>query len=223
MSDCTHSRSDLVELLRYDVEGERRRRLADRVDACDACAGELRTLRRTWGELPAASAAPAPAEGRKEVLAYARGAAARPAGVPAGFWRAAFLGGLGSLGGYLVLSLLHPIPSAVEFCRVRVFGDPAMTLGQVCLVYAGVSALYAGLPVAVAAFLSSATGERWRLGLAEAGVFTLLALPVLALQFGLENAIITVTVLTGLTLGAAAGGIAGAVAGDARRRAGARV
>lgn len=277
MNDCGHDPSELVALLRDDVPPERRRLLAGRVDACEACAGKLRALRRTWDELPTASGAEPPADARNRALAHARDVAAaparvvddlwravRPAVVPAtvgvaaaaavvlvlhlggglavrrhipvlalglalaallsgaagGLWtaaprrtsRAVLLGGLGSLGGYLVLSLLHPIPSAVEFCRVRVFGDPAMTLGQVCLVYAGVAALYAGVPVGVTAFFSSSGGDGWKVGLAEAAVFTLLALPVLGLQFGLENVAVTGTVLGGAALGAAAGGLAGGVA-----------
>lgn len=211
MHDCGHSRSDLVELLRDDLAPERRRRLAGRVEACDTCAGELLTLRRTWSELPGASTPLAPAGRREEVLAYARDAVAGPTS------RAVLLGGLAAMGGYLVLTLLHPIPSTVEFCQLRIFRDPAMSLGQVCLVYAAVAALYAGVPVGVTAYLSPAGGDGWRVGLAEAVVFTLLALPVLGLQFGLENVAITATVLAGVALGAAAGGVAGALAGTPRR------
>lgn len=282
MSDCTHDRSDLVALLRDDIAPVRRRRLAERVDGCEACAEELRAIRRTWGVLPAAPAEEAPGRVREEVLAYAGDAvsgpahvmvdlwrAVRPAAVPAmagvtsaaavvallhlggglavrqdlpvltlgfalaallsgaagglraagsrGASRAVLLGGLASLGGYLILSLLHPIPSTVEFCQVRIFRDPTMSLGQVCLVYAAVAALYAGVPVGVTAYLSSSGGDGWRVGLAEATVFTLLALPVLGLQFGLEDLAITGTVLAGVALGAAAGGVAGGLARTPRR------
>lgn len=280
MSDCGHSRSDLVALLREDLASEPRRRLAEHLDACGACAEELRALRRTWDELPTAFPRSAPAGRREEVLAYARNAiagrasvtedlwgAVRPVVVPAtagvaaaaavvlvlhlgdglavrhhipvltlglalaallsgaagGLWtaasrrtsRAILLGGLGALGGYLTLSLLHPIPSTVEFCQVRIFRNPAMSLGQVCLVYAAVAALYAGVPVAVTAFLSSG-GDGWKVGLAEAAVFTLLAFPVLGLQFGLENVAVTGTVLAGAALGAAVGGLAGGTARNPR-------
>lgn len=222
MNDCGHSRSELLVLLGGDLAPERRRILLDRVDACRACADELRSLRRTWDELPAASTGEPPAGRRGEVLAYAERAVRErriPARVP---WRAALLGGLASLGGYLILSLLHPIPSTVEFCQLRIFRDPAMSLGQVCLIYAAVAALYAGLPVAVAAYLSPVDGDGWRLGLAEGAAFTLLALPVLGLQFGLDDAVITATVVGGLAVGAAAGGITGSLAAGSRRGAGAR-
>lgn len=274
MNDCEHSGSDLVALLEDELAPDRRRRLVERLETCASCAEELRTLRRTWGELPAAPADRAPAEEREWVLAHARDAAAAPesvmaelwqtarpavlsaaaggmtttavvgalhfssglavrqhiavlvlglalaallSGVVGGLWtavsrratRAVLLGGLGSLGGYLVLSILHPIPSAVEFCQVQIFRDPAMSLGEICLVYAAVAALYAGVPVGVTAYLSSAGGDDWKVGLAEAAVFTLLALPVLGLQFGLENVAITGTVLAGVVLGAVAGGVAG--------------
>ena len=159
------------------------------------------------------------------VLALGLGLAALLSGAAGGLWnpasrrttRSVLLGGLGSLAGYLILSLLHPIPSTVEYCQVRIFRDPAMSLGEICLVYAGVAALYAGVPVALTAFASSG-GEGWRVGLAEAAVFTFLALPVLGLQFGLENAAITATVLAGAALGAAAGGFAGGLVRDERTR-----
>lgn len=122
--------------------------------------------------------------------------------------RTVLLGGLASVGGYLFLSLLHPIPRAVEFCQLRIFRDPAMPLGQICLVYAAVASLYAGLPVAVASHLSAAE-DGWAAGLAEAAVFTLLAAPILVLQFGVESLAITGTVLAGAAIGAAAGGLAG--------------
>lgn len=286
MNDCGHDPTDLVALLRDDLAPERRRHVAERVELCESCADELRTLRRTWEELPAAPAGPAPAGPKERVLAYARDAVAgpvtvatevwravRPAALPAaagvaaaaavvlalhltsglavrqhigvlalglalaalvagtfgGLWTATFrrttravlLGGLAALGGYLVLSLLHPIPSTVEFCQLRILQNPEMSLGQVCLVYAAVAALYAGVPVGVTAYLSSGHGAGWKLGVAEAAVFVLLALPVLGLQFGMGEVAITATVLAGVALGAAAGGVAGALAGASRRALGA--
>ncbi len=223
MNECGHDASDMAALLQNELAPDRRRHLVERVEACGSCAEQLRRLRRTWSDLPAATGHRASAEARERVLAYARDAVAAPESVTADLWRAALLGGLASMGGYLVLSLLHPIPSTVEFCRVSVLGDPAMTPGQICLVYAGVAALYAGVPVGVTAYLSSAGKDGWRVGLAEAAVFTLLALPVLVLQFGLQDAVITLTVLAGLASGAVAGGLVGAAAGQGRGRAGARV
>lgn len=214
MSDCGHRRSELVELLREELPAGRRRGLLEHVEGCEACAAELEALTETWDGLPSASAAatqPPPAGLRERVLAHARDAAPRRT------TRAVLLGGLGALGGYLILSLLHPIPSTVEFCQLRIFRDPAMSLGQICLVYAAVSALYAGLPVAAAAWWSAPPDDGWRIGLAEAAVFTLLALPVLGLQFGMEEVAITATVLAGIALGAAAGGVAGALARRSRR------
>lgn len=164
--------------------------------------------------------------GHIPVLAFGLVLAALLSGAAGGLWAnasrrasgAVLLGGLAALGAYLVLSLLHPIPRAVEFCQLRIFRDPGMSLGQVCLVYAGVAALYAGVPVGVTAYLSSTTGDGWRIGLAEAAVFTLFALPVLGLQFGLEEVAITGTVLAGAALGAAVGGVAGSVARKKRAR-----
>lgn len=126
--------------------------------------------------------------------------------------RGILLGGLGAFGGYLILSSLHPIPSAVEFCQLRLLRDPAMSLGQICLIYAAVAALYAGLPVGAMAYLSAEDGVRWKLGLAEAAVFTLLALPISVLEFGLQDTVITLTVLGGLAAGAAGGGLTGGLA-----------
>lgn len=129
--------------------------------------------------------------------------------------RAILVGALASFGGYVLLAVLHPISSTVEFCRLRVLGDPVLTTGQICLVYAAVSALYAGLPVAAGVWWSAPVGDGWRAGLAEGVVFTLLVLPVLVLEFGLESVAVTGTVILGIVVGAAAGGVA---AGLPRRK-----
>lgn len=216
-SDCGHSERELVDLLDDDPSPDRRERLVARIEECEACAKELRRLADAWDELAAPRPPSPPADARAAVLAHAReGAGTRRslAGI--------LLGGLGSLGGYLVLSLLHPIPSAVEFCQVRIFQDPAMSLGQVCLIYAAVAALYAGVPVGVTAYLSADGGARWKLGLAVAAVFTLLAVPVSVLEFGPQDTVITLTVLGGLVAGAAGGGLTGGLARGMRRAAGAR-
>jgi len=225
MPECGHGRIELVALLREELPAERRRSLLERVETCGACAAELEALERTWEGLPSASGASPPAKLRREVLVHARDAVERPARLTVELWRAvrpAALPAVAALGAYLLLSLLHPIPSTVEFCQLRIFRDPAMSLGQICLVYAGVAALYAGVPVGVAAYLSSSGHGGWKVGLAEGAVFTLLALPVLGLQFGLAEVVITATVLAGVALGAVVGGVAGARAGPSPRAAGAR-
>lgn len=302
MNACANPRSELVALLGQEGGGGDRRRLAAHVEACEACAAELRALQGSWQTLPTEPPPPPPADLRTRALAYAREAVepelaaaaeagsaspGEPGGVSRELWqavrpvvlpatggvlaaaavvaglharggmavedhipvlmlglllaallsgafgglraaasprttRAVLLGGLASLGGYLLLSILHPIPSAVEFCQIRIFRDPAMSLGEICLVYAGVAALYAGVPVGLAAYLSPAGPHRAKLGLAAAVVFTLLALPVLSLQFGMEDVVITATVGAGLAAGAVAGGLAGGGASRLRRSAGAR-
>jgi len=121
------------------------------------------------------------------------------------------LGGLWGVGGYLVLSLINPIPDTVQICRVAVFRAVTMSLGQVCLVYLGVAMLYAAVPMALATYLERPAGADsvWRTGLAEAVVFTLLAAPTLILQLGMEEKFITLTALAGLPLGALVGGLGG--------------
>lgn len=123
--------------------------------------------------------------------------------------RGIFSGALGSLGGYVVLTLLSPISETVEFCRVTVLGGPELGLTQLCLVYLGVAALYAGAPMAVGAYLQPEGVRRWSTGALQGAVFTLLAAPVVVLQFGTAEWMITGTGLLGLALGAVAGGAAG--------------
>lgn len=135
--------------------------------------------------------------------------------------RSVLLGGLGTLAGYLALSLLQPIPDAVEFCQLRVLGDPDMSAGRVCVVYAAVSGLYAGLPAAGAVWWWAPPWDGWRVALSAAGVFSVMALPVLGLQLGASDLVVTATVAGGLALGAAAGGLAGGAARSAARPAGA--
>ncbi|MBI4539173.1 MAG: hypothetical protein HY704_06670 [Gemmatimonadetes bacterium] len=123
--------------------------------------------------------------------------------------RAVLLGAVGALGGYVALSLVLPLPATFEICRLALFGDDPMSLGQVCVVYLGVAAAYAGIPLGVAAYVWSGAGARWATGIAEAVLFTILAAPVLVLQAGLEETMITGTVALGLLLGSLAGGAAG--------------
>ncbi|MFQ5690839.1 MAG: zf-HC2 domain-containing protein [Gemmatimonadota bacterium] len=131
--------------------------------------------------------------------------------------RTVLTGSLGGLGGYVILTLLSPIPDTVEICRIAVFRDLAMSLGEICLVYLGVALLYAGVPMALAAYAGAGearaeeedAGLPWRRGLAEAAIFTLLSVPILVLQTGLEEMAITMTALAGLVLGAVVGGFSG--------------
>lgn len=123
--------------------------------------------------------------------------------------RGIFAGALGSVGGYVVLTLLSPISETVELCRVTVLGGSELGLTQLCLVYLGVAALYAGAPMAVAAYLQPDGERRWSTGALQGAVFTLLAAPVVVLQFGTAEWMITGTGLLGLALGAVAGGAVG--------------
>lgn len=133
--------------------------------------------------------------------------------------RAMLVGSLAALGGYVALTLVSPIPESVQFCRVALFRSAVMSMTQLCLVYAAVAALYGGVPVGLAAYRwpgSGAGRERWRVGLAEAGVFTLLAAPTAVLQSGVEDWIITLTVLAGLAAGSLTAGVLGTWAGARR-------
>jgi hypothetical protein len=123
--------------------------------------------------------------------------------------RTVLLGAVGALGGYVVLSLISPIPDSVRLCQVTFFGGSSMSMGELCLVYLAVAVLYAGVPMAAAAFAWGSSDDRWRTGLAEAGVFALLASLSAFLQLGLEEWIITLTALTGVLVGSLAGGLAG--------------
>lgn len=122
--------------------------------------------------------------------------------------------------GYTALSLLQPIPAAVDFCRVSVLGGGELSRGSLCLVYLGVAALYAGVPAGLSGWRWDGRRPGWSTGLAVAGLFVLLAAPFLGLQLGLADLILTVSALVGLALGALAGGLVG---GLARRRLGPRL
>lgn len=123
--------------------------------------------------------------------------------------RAVLLGALGALGGYAVLSLVLPISVTFGWCRVILFGSAAISLGQVCLVYLVIAAVYAGVPLSIAVYAWSGSDPRWRTGFAEAAVFAILAAPVLVLQVGLDELMITGTLLLGLLAGSLMGGLAG--------------
>lgn len=123
--------------------------------------------------------------------------------------RAVLLGAVAALGGYVALTLVLPLPATFEICRLALFRGAAMPLSQVCLVYLAIAAIYAGIPLGVAAYVWSGAGARWVMGMAEAVLFTVLAAPVLVLQAGFEEIMITGTVVLGLLLGSLAGGAAG--------------
>ncbi len=133
--------------------------------------------------------------------------------------RGIFSGALGALGGYVVLTLLSPIPETAEFCRVTLLGDPTLGLTELCLVYLAVAALYGGAPMTVAAYRWPGGELRWQAGALEAGGFVLLAAPVVVFQFGTAEWMITATGLLGLLLGSVVGGLAGSWAGSRRRMA----
>lgn len=132
------------------------------------------------------------------------------AAVAGGLWRSAaprgvraiLVGTLAALAGYFVLTLVSPVPSTVEICRIRLLRDAAMSMGELCLVYLAVAAGYAGLPLAVAANVRPGPTESW---LAQALVFSVLALPILVLQAGLREWAITSTAVAGLVLGSLGG------------------
>lgn len=132
-----------------------------------------------------------------------RSGAPRPA-------RALLSAALGSLGGYTLLTLASPIPRTVEFCRIALFRDALMSISELCLAYLVIATLYAGVPVGIAAYMRRAAGTNWwRAGVLEGAIFTLLAAPILVLQAGLDQWMISATVLTGLIVGAMGGGLAG--------------
>lgn len=123
--------------------------------------------------------------------------------------RAVLVGAVGALGAHVAVSVALPLGAAFEVCRFAVFGDAALSLGQVCGVYLVVAALYAGVPLTITTYWWSNEGATWRTGLGEAVVFVVLATPVLLLQAGLAELMITGTVMLGLAGGAVLGGLGG--------------
>lgn len=114
--------------------------------------------------------------------------------------------------GYLVLSLVQPVPETVEFCRVSVLGADALSRGSLCLIYLGVAALYGGAPAGLAGWRWADRGAPWATGLAVAAIFALLATPFLGLHLGLEELVLTASALLGLTVGVLGGNLAGGLA-----------
>lgn len=210
-NNCTDIRLALVDLLGDGASQETRAAVEAHLSGCAACADEFRELSQVWQELPATVDVRPPPALRQRVLARAL---AVVAGAVFRSWaprpvRAVLVGALGALGGYAVLSLVLPISATFGLCRVLLFGEQAMSLGQVCVVYLVIAAAYAGVPLSIAVYAWPRSDPRWRTGLVEAAVFAGLAAPLLVLQVGLDQLMITGTVLAGLVIGALVGGLAG--------------
>lgn len=159
-------------------------------------------------------------------LGLAAGLALAAAGIHRGIGgtyrmvRAVLLASVAGLAGYVALTLMSPIPDTVEFCRLAFLGGADVSRGDLCLLYVGVAALYAALPVGLAAYRWADPRRRWRFGLTGALLFGLLSLPVLGLQMGTADWILTLSALGGVAAGAGVGGLMGSWAA-ARRVAGA--
>jgi Putative zinc-finger len=123
--------------------------------------------------------------------------------------RTVLLGALGAFGGYWVLDLAVPVSDAVRLCGLAVFGGGPMSLGQVCVVYLIIAGLYAGVPLAFAAYLRGGSGRPWRTGMAEASVFGALVIPLVILQTSPQGWMIAATVAIGVVMGAILGEMSG--------------
>ncbi len=132
--------------------------------------------------------------------------------------RAILLGALGAFGGYWVLSVVLPVSSAVRLCGLALFGGMTMSIGQICLVYLVVAGLYAGVPLAIAAYVWGGSDKRWRTGLAEAAIFMSLVAPLAIIQSRPEGWMITAALLLSLLIGSLTGGLLGGWAGGWRGR-----
>lgn len=113
--------------------------------------------------------------------------------------------------GYAGLNLLHPVPEAVDFCRVSVLGASELSTGSLCLVYLGVAALYAGAPAGLAAWRWDGRRPARGMGLTVAAVVTVLAVPFHGLQLGAANLAVVASTLLGLGLGSLTGASAGSL------------
>jgi hypothetical protein len=123
--------------------------------------------------------------------------------------RSLFLGALGGLAGCVALNLLMPLSAALRLCRHSLLGEGSMSIWEVCLVYFVIVTLYAGVPLAIAAYAWSGKDAGWRGGLAEAAVFAILATPLFLLQAGFGSLLVTGSVVLGLAAGSLAGGVGG--------------
>ena len=123
--------------------------------------------------------------------------------------RAVLTGSLAALAGYVLLTAVLPISDTVQFCGLVLFGKLRLSLGQLCLTYLGVASLYAGIPMAIAAYVWGGSSSGRRIGVAEGLVFTLLAAPLVLLQSGFDPWVIPLGAVAGFAAGALAGGFAG--------------
>lgn len=127
--------------------------------------------------------------------------------------RAVLTGSLAAFGGYVLLTAMLPISDTVHFCGLVLFGTLPLSLGQLCLTYLSVAALYAGVPMAIATYVWGGGGggpsDDRTIGLTEGLVFTLLAVPLVLLQSGFEPWVIPLGAVIGFGFGAVAGGFAG--------------
>ncbi len=123
--------------------------------------------------------------------------------------RTALTGALGGLGGYALLSMVLPISHTVNYCGDLVFGNIHLSLGQLCTTYLGVTAAYAGIPMALVAFTRRKGPRTESPGLLEAMMFSGLALPILLMQSGLRIWLIPVSVALGFLGGALIGEMLG--------------
>ncbi len=118
---------------------------------------------------------------------------------------------LATFAGYAGLNLLHPLPQAVDFCRVSLLGAGELSTGSLCLIYLGVAALYAGAPAGLAAWRWDGHRPPWAMALLVAAVVAVLAVPFHGLQLGTANVAVTLSALLGLGAGALAGALAGSL------------
>ncbi len=123
--------------------------------------------------------------------------------------RAVLTGSLAALGGYVLLTAALPISDTVHFCGLVLFGSLRLSLGQLCLTYLSVAALYSGIPMAIAAYVWGGPSDGNRVGLAEGLVFTILAAPLVLLQSGFEPWVVPLGAVLGFGIGAVAGRFAG--------------
>ncbi len=123
--------------------------------------------------------------------------------------RTALTGALGGLGGYALLSMVLPISHTVNYCGDLVFGNIHLSLGQLCTTYLGVTAAYAGIPMALVAFTRRKGPRTESPSLLEAMMFSGLALPILLMQSGLRIWLIPVSVAVGFLGGALLGEMLG--------------
>lgn len=124
--------------------------------------------------------------------------------------RALLAAGVGGLTLFTLLSLASPVPETFRFCHLQILGGAPLSMGQICLTYFILGILYAGLAMGLMGYLfAPRTGRSWRIGLAEASVFSFLALPLVLLQSASLGLGISLGWMAGMASGALAGGMLG--------------